>query len=36
VARYEHLLHPWVNRQMDTVIRLRADLVTGFRLIEEA
>lgn len=33
VARYERLLAPWVDRDMDTVIGIRADIVTGFRLV---
>ncbi|MFE0179117.1 pyridoxamine 5'-phosphate oxidase family protein [Streptomyces sp. NPDC059002] len=32
LARYEALLTPWVDREMDQVVRIRPDIVTGFRL----
>ena len=32
VDRYAHLLRPWVARRMTSVLRIRPDLVTGFRL----
>ena len=32
VARYERLLHPWVN-EADTVVAIEPDIVTGVRLI---
>lgn len=32
LARYEQLLEPWVDQSMDYVVRIRPDLVTGFRL----
>ena len=32
VARYERLLHPWVN-EADTVVAIEPDIVTGARLI---
>ncbi|GAA2655742.1 pyridoxamine 5'-phosphate oxidase family protein [Streptomyces spororaveus] len=32
VDRYAHLLHPWVTHPMTGVLRIRPDLVTGFRL----
>jgi nitroimidazol reductase NimA-like FMN-containing flavoprotein (pyridoxamine 5'-phosphate oxidase superfamily) len=32
LARYEHLLEPWVDGRMDCVIRIPTDLVTGYRL----
>jgi hypothetical protein len=37
-ARYQHLLHAWVQTgpARDQVIRIRPDLVTGFRLTDEA
>ena len=34
VARYEHLLHPWADRVMDTVIGIRPEISTGFRLVQ--
>jgi pyridoxamine 5'-phosphate oxidase-like protein len=34
VARYEDLLSPWVDKSMDVVIGIRAEIVTGFRLLE--
>jgi nitroimidazol reductase NimA-like FMN-containing flavoprotein (pyridoxamine 5'-phosphate oxidase superfamily) len=33
LARYEQLLEPWVDGRMDCVIRIPADLVTGYRLV---
>jgi nitroimidazol reductase NimA-like FMN-containing flavoprotein (pyridoxamine 5'-phosphate oxidase superfamily) len=30
--RYEQMLTPWVDREMDQVIRIRPAIVTGFRL----
>lgn len=32
VARYERLLHPWVNHA-DTVLAIQPDVVTGFRIV---
>lgn len=32
VARYETVLRPWTDRQMDCVIRIQPELVTGYRL----
>jgi hypothetical protein len=32
IARYERLLHPWVNHA-DTVLAIEPDIVTGFRII---
>ncbi|MET8751268.1 pyridoxamine 5'-phosphate oxidase family protein [Streptomyces sp. NPDC059104] len=32
VDRYAHLLRPWVGRPMTRALRIRPDLVTGFRL----
>ncbi|MFC9819561.1 pyridoxamine 5'-phosphate oxidase family protein [Streptomyces erythrochromogenes] len=32
VDRYAHLLRPWVAHRMTSVLRIRPDLVTGFRL----
>jgi hypothetical protein len=34
VAGFEAALTPWVDRAMDTVIRIRPEIVTGFRLVE--
>jgi hypothetical protein len=33
IRRYERLLQPWVNRTMDRVIRIRPQIVTGYRLV---
>jgi hypothetical protein len=33
VARYAADLHPWVDQPMDCVIRIRPELVTGYRLV---
>ncbi|MEU2563207.1 pyridoxamine 5'-phosphate oxidase family protein [Streptomyces longispororuber] len=32
LARYQALLHPWVDRTMDYAVRIHPDLVTGIRL----
>ncbi|MFI8260904.1 MULTISPECIES: pyridoxamine 5'-phosphate oxidase family protein [unclassified Streptomyces] len=32
VDRYAHLLRPWVAHRMTSALRIRPDLVTGFRL----
>src|ERR1700722_12983646 len=32
VARYEQLLHPWVNHA-DTVVAIEPEIITGFRII---
>jgi hypothetical protein len=32
VARYQRALNPWVTGEMDQVIRIRPEIVTGFRL----
>lgn len=32
VARYQDVVRPWTDRQMDCVIRIRPELVTGYRL----
>ena len=32
LARYRQALLPWVDREMDQVIRIQPDVVTGFRL----
>jgi hypothetical protein len=34
VARYEQLLHPWVNHA-DTVLAIEPDVVTGFRIVAD-
>jgi nitroimidazol reductase NimA-like FMN-containing flavoprotein (pyridoxamine 5'-phosphate oxidase superfamily) len=36
LARYRNLLHPWVDGEHDRVIRIPADLVTGYELVPEA
>ena len=33
LARYEQLLEPWVDGRKDCVIRIPADLVTGYQLV---
>lgn len=35
-ARYQRLLRTWVNDPADCVIRIRADIVNGFRLVDGA
>ena len=32
LARYQEALVPWVDREMDQVIRIQPEVVTGFRL----
>ncbi|MGI5452116.1 pyridoxamine 5'-phosphate oxidase family protein [Streptomyces sp. CA-249302] len=34
LARYQRLLHPWVERTMDYAVRIRPDLITGIRLTD--
>ena len=36
VARYERLLRPWVSGEMDQVIRIHPELVTGYELVDGA
>lgn len=33
VARYQDLIHPWVGGDMDQVIRISPEIITGFELI---
>ncbi|MEO3867637.1 pyridoxamine 5'-phosphate oxidase family protein [Nonomuraea sp. B12E4] len=33
VARYKDLLQPWVAGEMDQVIRIRPEIITGFELV---
>ena len=33
VARYERLLEPWVDGQMDYVIAIKPQIITGIRLV---
>ncbi|NKQ52063.1 pyridoxamine 5'-phosphate oxidase family protein [Amycolatopsis sp. K13G38] len=35
IERYERLLRPWVPDEMEYVIRIHPELVTGFSLIED-
>ena len=35
VDRYEQLLHPWVRGEMDHVIRINPEIVTGFELVKD-
>jgi nitroimidazol reductase NimA-like FMN-containing flavoprotein (pyridoxamine 5'-phosphate oxidase superfamily) len=32
MVRYQHLITPWVDGEMDQVIRIRPAIITGFRL----
>jgi hypothetical protein len=34
-ARYRESLRPWIDEEMDDVIAIDADLVTGFRIVPE-
>lgn len=36
LARYESLLNPWIEAEMGHVIRIRPDIVTGYRLTRAA
>ncbi|MFX0577876.1 pyridoxamine 5'-phosphate oxidase family protein [Nocardia nepalensis] len=36
IARYERLLHPWVDQLMDTVIEIEPSIVSGIRLVAAA
>ncbi|KLO46471.1 hypothetical protein ABW17_03990 [Mycobacterium nebraskense] len=36
VARYEQLLHPWVNMTMDTMIAIQPEIITGIRIVDAA
>ncbi|MDN3029191.1 pyridoxamine 5'-phosphate oxidase family protein [Streptomyces sp. S.PB5] len=36
VTRYQETLHPWSDQEMDHVVRIRPDLITGIRLVAEA
>lgn len=33
ITRYRTLLRPWVNQPVDTIIGIRTDIITGFRLV---
>jgi len=35
LARYLTVLTPWVDTEMDHLVRIRADIVTGYRLVGE-
>jgi hypothetical protein len=35
-ARYQRLLRPWVDNPVDCVIRIRAEIVSGYRLVDTA
>ncbi len=35
IARYQQLLHPWVNMTMDTMIAIQPEMVTGIRIIDD-
>jgi nitroimidazol reductase NimA-like FMN-containing flavoprotein (pyridoxamine 5'-phosphate oxidase superfamily) len=34
LARYKRVLRPWVDQTMESAVRIRPDLVTGFRLTD--
>jgi len=36
IVRYQLALQPWATSEMDHIIEIRADLVTGFRLVPES
>ena len=36
LARYEELLHPWVNMTMDTMIAIQPEIITGIRIVDDA
>ncbi|WP_396912249.1 pyridoxamine 5'-phosphate oxidase family protein [Mycolicibacterium sp.] len=33
IARYEQLLHPWVNKVMDTIVAIDPEIITGVRIV---
>lgn len=35
IARYRELLRPWVPGDMDQVIRIRPEIITGFEIVDE-
>ncbi|MFD1545784.1 pyridoxamine 5'-phosphate oxidase family protein [Nonomuraea guangzhouensis] len=35
IARYQCLLRPWVLNQMDYVVRIHPEIITGFELVNE-
>ncbi|MEV1248724.1 pyridoxamine 5'-phosphate oxidase family protein [Nonomuraea sp. NPDC050022] len=35
-ARYKDIFHPWVAGEMDQVIRIRPEIITGFELVPAA
>lgn len=36
IARLEQVLHPWVDQPMNLVIAIDAQLVTGYRFVDDA
>lgn len=36
VARYQRLLHPWVNMATDTVVAIEPEIVTGIRIVADS
>ncbi|MEU1629185.1 pyridoxamine 5'-phosphate oxidase family protein [Streptomyces sp. NPDC020096] len=36
VARFQGALEPWINAEMEHVIRINQDIVTGYRLVRDA
>jgi hypothetical protein len=35
IARYEQLLHPWVNLAIDTMVAIQPEIVTGVRITDD-
>lgn len=36
VARYQRMVEPWIDRQMDYIIRIRPTTITGYEIIDGA
>ncbi|XUL91667.1 pyridoxamine 5'-phosphate oxidase family protein [Streptomyces galilaeus] len=35
LARYQRLLMPWINAEMGQVVRIRPEIVSGYRLVRD-
>ena len=35
ILRYEQILRPWVAREMDHVIRIHPEVITGYELVHD-
>lgn len=35
IRRYEELIHPWVSQQLTHVVRIQADVISGFELVAD-